>query len=279
MSRRPAVVVVVSLVLVALGLLLPYMQRNRMNAALVASRNNLRELSLFASHHVNPIPGLDPTRIVAEVPAATILQQGVPPEERLSWVVSVLPALDQKRNPTELLISQIKRDQPWAAEPNQQAARSQLAVLVCPSNPPQRLPDSPAPTSYVGIGGVGTDAATLPLLPTVPPPPRAGAFRYDAPTPFDRIADGFSQTLLMGETADSPGPWLRGGASTTRVFDTASGAKPLLGVGGQFGGFFPGVSNFAMCDGSVRPFTTQTTPDLLLRLATIAGTEDVRPPE
>ena len=44
--------------------------------------------------------------------------------------------------------------------------------------------------------------------------------------------------------------------------------------GGQFGGFFPGGANFALCDGSVRVFTPRTTPGVLLRMATIAGGEN-----
>jgi hypothetical protein len=276
MSSRIAVVVGITLLFGVLGLLIPYLQRSRMNAAVAASRNNLREISLFAAHHATPIPGADPTRLLLEVPTATVVLADVPADQRLSWVPAILPSLDRKRNPSEQLLTEIRRDLPWDTEPNRNAGKVPLPVLICPTSPP---PDADARTSYVGIAGVGSDAATLPLLPTVPPSPRAGAFRHDMPTPFDRISDGLSQTLLLGETADSPGPWLRGGTSTTRAFDTASEAKPLLGSGGQFGGCFPLVANFALCDGAVRGFTNQTTPEVLLKMATIAGAEDARPPE
>jgi prepilin-type processing-associated H-X9-DG protein len=53
--------------------------------------------------------------------------------------------------------------------------------------------------------------------------------------------------------------------------DDAENAKPLIGTGGQFGGFFPNGANFAMCDGSVRLITPQVTPAVLLKLATISG--------
>jgi len=74
---------------------------------------------------------------------------------------------------------------------------------------------------------------------------------------------------LYGETRADVGPWLRGGPSTTRALDGTAGA-PLL-VGGQFGGYFPTVAQFALCDGSVRAFTTRTEPQVLLNMATIAG--------
>jgi prepilin-type processing-associated H-X9-DG protein len=198
----------------------------------------------------------------------------VPPGDRLSWVVPVLPGLDQKRQDLAGLFARIDDTQPWTSEKNQEAARTRLLVMLSPEGTPQVPPDSPAVGCYVGIAGLGTDAATLVLPEKGPVPPRAGAFLYDAPTPFTLIADGLSQTLLMAETASDVGPWLRGGPSTVRGLDDAAGAKPLIGTGGQFGGYFPQGANVAMCDGSVRIFTPQTTPGVLYRLATIAGKED-----
>jgi prepilin-type processing-associated H-X9-DG protein len=272
MSRRVAALLVI--VLLAVGAVVvgvPYVQRTRLNANFAASQNNLRDLALFAAHHVKPDPRTDPTKLPTEIPAATVVLPGVPPDGRLSWVVPLIPSLDQRRHPVEQLLTQVRPDRPWADPANQEAARTRLAVFLCPENTPEVPPGDPAVTCYVGVAGLGRDAAALPLLPGVPTPPRAGAFRYDAPTPFDRITDGLSQTLLMAETADAPGPWLRGGFSTARGLDDAPGAAPPIGAGGQFGGFFPGGANVAMCDGAVRTFSPRTDPAVLYRLATIAG--------
>ena len=131
------------------------------------------------------------------------------------------------------------------------------------------MADQPAPPCYVGIAGWARTPRNSCCRRSPNAPARAGAFRYDAATPFDRIGDGLSQTLLVGETANDLGPWLRGGPSTVRGVDDAKDAKPFIGTGGQFGGYFPNGANFAMCDGSVRILTPRISPDVLLRLATI----------
>ncbi len=271
MSGRVIIGVVIFFLGVGVALVVTLIQKTRLNANLVTSRNNLRDVAFFAAHHANPNPKTDATKLPQEIPAATIVLPNVPPDNRLSWVIAVLPALDQSRHTTQELLKRFALAEPWNAESNQQVARTRLPVLLVPENTPLVRPDTPAITCYVGIAGLGADAATLTLVPGVPVPPRAGAFRYDAATPFDRIEDGLSQTLLIGETALEPGAWSRGGTATVRAFDDAKGVRPLIGAGGQFGGFFPRVANFALCDGSVRSFTPETTPDVLFRMATIAG--------
>jgi hypothetical protein len=263
MARRLTVIGLVLVVLTAAGLLLTYIPRARLQANFVGSQNNLRALALFAAHHTNPDPKRDASKLPTQIPPGTIYLTDVPPDQRLSWVIDVLPGLDQRRQNTEQLLAGIDRTKPWSAEPNQKAGHARLLVLLCPQNPPEAPPGAPGVTSYVGIGGLGADAPALPLG-----SPRSGAFRYDGPTPFDRITDGLSQTLLFGETRNELGPWLRGGSPTVRGLIDAPDA-PL--VGGQFGGYFPMGANFALCDGGVRTFSPKTTPGVLLSYATIAG--------
>jgi prepilin-type processing-associated H-X9-DG protein len=271
---RPVVVGVIVLVLIAVagGVVLTLLPKQRAAANLVTCRNNLREVTQFAATHAQTQPGQVPARKAPDqIPAGTIVLPGVPPEERLSWLVGVLSGFDQKRQDPAAVLAAIDTTQPWAAEKNQQAARARLPTLLCPGNPPAVLPDHPAPTSYVGIAGLGADAATLAIPPGGPAPPRAGCFRYDAPTPLDLITDGLSQTILVGERSGDLGPWLRGGPATVRGFDDAPAAPPVLGPGGQFGGCHPNGANLAFADGSVRFFTEQADPRVLFGLATIAG--------
>lgn len=274
MSRRVTIIGAVLFLLAVAALLVTVIPQARLKANLVASQNNLREIALFAAHHARPdalaVPNskgkYDLGKLPGQVPPGTVVLPDVPPDLRLSWVVEVLPALDQRRVNSPELLARIDRAKPWTAEANQRAAEARVASLICPQNPPEVPPGAPAVTCYVGIGGVGPDAASLPVG-----DPKAGAFRYDSPTPFDRITDGISQTFLFAETRNEVGPWLRGGYSTVRGLLDAPDAPPL--VGGQFGGYFPQGANFAFCDGSVRLFTSQADPRVLLALAAIAGKE------
>ncbi len=272
MSRRITIIGAVLFFMVLAALLFTVIPQARLKANLVGSQNNLREIALFASNHARPdalvLPNrggkYDLSRLIGQVPPGTVPLEGTPPDLRLSWVVDLLPGMDQHRQDTMQLLARIDRTKPFPAEPNQQAAGVAVVALICPENPPVLPSGSSAATSYVGIGGVGADAAILPVG-----DPNAGAFRYDSATPFGRITDGVSQTLLFGESRHEVGSWLRGGNATVRGLNDTPNSLPL--VGGWFGGYFPQGANFALCDGSVRLFTPQTTPRVLVSMATIAG--------
>src|SRR4051794_17000191 len=72
MSRRVTIIGFVLFVLVVAGLLLTYIPKARLKANMVASQNNLRELSLFAAHHANPDPRRDAGKLPGQIPAGTV---------------------------------------------------------------------------------------------------------------------------------------------------------------------------------------------------------------
>lgn len=264
------------LVVVAVMFVVTYVQKMRLAAAEQGCKNHLKGLAVFAAFQATE-PGRPPVRLAEQIPAGTVVLPGVPADDRLSWAAVVLPGLDQRRGDVKGAFQTLDPTKPWAAGRNQQAARARLSAFLCPADPPADEPDRPAPTNYVGVAGLGADAATIALPPVGPAPPRAGCFRYDGPTPFDAITDGLSQSLLFGERSGDLGPWLRGGPATLRGLDDAAGARPLLGPGGQFGGNHP-AANWALADGGVRAFTGRVDPAVLFGLATITGKEtDIRP--
>lgn len=271
--RRWILVLVAGVVIFGiLGFVLTFVPKLRRAANEATCTNNLKELSRFTADPAALGRGPKP-KLPQEIPPGTIVLPGVSPEDRLSWLPAILPLLDQRRQDMGPVVAAIDQSAPWSAERNQKAAATVLRVSLCPAKPPAIAPGRPAPTCYVGIAGLGPDAATLAIQPPAPTPPRAGCFRYDAPTPFTAMTDGRSQTLLLGERSADLGPWLRGGPATVRGLDDTAGAPPLLGPGAQFGGNHPTGSNWAIADWSVRFFSDRTDPKVLYGLATIAGGE------
>jgi prepilin-type processing-associated H-X9-DG protein len=285
MSRRVGVAVLVLLGLFAAGLFVVWINRGRADQDRAYCQNNMRILAQAAEQQGLALPpgalaGVAVPALNARVPPGTVVNLALPPENRLSWIVPLLPLFDQRRQDTAALFARIDLAAAWDAEANIAAARTRLSVLTCLANPPPPS-DGPAPTQYVGAGGVGADAASLPLsYERWPPvaPPRAGCFRYDAPTPYPTIADGLSHSVLFAEVSTDLGPWVRGGPATVRVLEM--GARPAIGNGGQFGGNHSRGGNFAFADGSVRFLTDRTSSGILEGLFTIAGgTSDPLPGE
>ena len=263
-ARRVGVVVVLLALAAGLLLLLPWVVKSRARANEVGSMNNLRELALFAFLPLDRKGAPQPATAVDAIPPGTVPNAALPPDSRLSWYVHLMPGLDQKRQQMGPLLDRLDRNVAWNAGPNAAVADTRLVVSICPG---QAVSNA---TNYVGVGGLGTDAPTLPLG---PPPeakadPRAGCFRYGGPTPLTSITDGTSQTLLFAETV-AAGPWLRGGPGTVRTFDPT--AAVAVGPGGAVGGCFPNVAHVTLADGGGRTFTTQTNPKVLYAMSTIAG--------
>ncbi|MGL6075240.1 MAG: DUF1559 domain-containing protein [Fimbriiglobus sp.] len=276
---------VVLLVVAGIGVTL--LKKHRATQATVYGVNNLRELTQFVQLHtggpsteplpagmqtkIMPDPRFKPTPLdklrelglAPQIPAGTIPSM-LPPEERLSWVVTLMPSFNQNRQDTGTLYRQLDQTLTWNGGPNQAVSEVPLKLLLSYSNPALPVPGEPAKTQFVGLAGIGADGATLP-----PTDPRAGCFRYQSPTDFAGITDGLSQTILFGEVSTNLGPWLRGGPSTLRSLDLA--APPYLGTGGQFGGNQPAGTIFGMADSGVRIFTDRTHRDILHNLITLSG--------
>ena len=145
----------------------------------------------------------------------------------------------------------------------------QLGWLTCSSNPNRAASGVPGLTHYVGIAGIGDDAAFLPVGDK-----RAGFFGYDRKTCLDDIKDGTSTTLLVVETTRDNGPWTKGGRATVRGLGPDQG--PYLGRDGQFGSRHHGaVTNVVFVDASVKFVRVEMAPGVFEALATIAGGEEV----
>lgn len=276
MTRRQVLVVVAVLcVLICAGLLFPAMQKVREAAARMACAGHLCQLG-FALHNY---AGADPIerkpRPGEEFPRGTLPNPDLPPERRLSWLVTVLPYIEQDRAFKQFDLTRGPSD-----PRNEAAISNRFRHLTCPSSGERWKLPTPV-THYVGVSGVGADAATLPLK-----HPRAGVFGYDRRTSLkDGFPDGTSNTLMLIETANEPGHWAFGGRATVRGFEP--GTAPYLGPERPFGGFHSGppvlfgsrthACNVGLADGSYRTLSSATAPEVLEALATVGGKEELPP--
>jgi prepilin-type processing-associated H-X9-DG protein len=182
------------------------------------------------------------------------------PEDRLSWYAQILPQIDNQD-----VYDTLEKDQAWSDPQNNVVSFQKISYLCC-QNRAAVPPGSPQPASYVGIAGLGVDAAILPKAHA-----RAGVFGYDRRTTLADITDGAANTLLIAETAIARGSWLQGGFATVRGLDPAR--KPYIGAGRQFGGLHGGGAWVAMADGSVRSVDETISPQIFEALSTMAGGE------
>jgi prepilin-type processing-associated H-X9-DG protein len=203
------------------------------------------------------------------LPPGTLPSAKYPPDKRLSWLVLLLPYYESD-NSLWLRTNQLET---WDSEANRHLVETHVRLFVCPATPQTDLSQSYPVTQYIGLAGVGTDAATLPL-----DDKRAGIFGYDRSVRLQDIKDGTSSTIIIMETAMEQGPWAAGGPATVRGLDPSR--QPYLALEGQFGlkhradTFFrtnPVGSNVAFADGSVRWLLSSVSSETLEALATIAA--------
>jgi prepilin-type processing-associated H-X9-DG protein len=184
-------------------------------------------------------------------PRGTVANDRLPAEERLSWLVTLLPYSMADTPGRKSLFDQIDKPTAWNAEVNRKAIETPVRFYVCPALPGARSHQGPARTSYPGIAGVGRHVAELPKEQNGTLTPHIGVFGYDRQVGPEDLARGLSYTLLVAETALADGPWAAGGPPTVRGLDPTE--LPYLGPSRQFGGLHANGLNVLLADGSV-PF-------------------------
>ena len=231
-------------------------------AARTQCLNNLKQTSL-AMHSYHDVNHYCPSATVKELST---------PEEGLSWLVALLPYVEQ-----DALYRQSNLEKGWNAAENEAAAKTLVPPFSCLSHPDPGGQGKPYLASYVGMAGVGADAPWLPLTDS-----RIGYFGYQRRITFKDITDGTSNTMVVIETGFKNGPWTAGGPPTVRGIDGDD--MPYIGEGKQFGikhrsdKFFrsnPWLALVAMGDGSCRSVNESIRPETFRAMATIAGGEPI----
>ena len=237
---------------IVVALLLPAVQQARTAARRTQSKNNLKQIAL-ALHNYHDVFG--------GFPQGTHPNDDLDEDERLSWLVDILPYMDQGP-----LYNQINFKTEWSEEPNARLLKNQVPTYLNPAETTLRDKDGYGLTHYVGIAGLGEDGPELKVN-----DPKAGVFAYDRKTGVRDITDGTSNTLMVGEAFKEFGAWGAGGKSTIRPFTQKAYIKGPDGIGGPY----PGGCHFGMCDGAVRFVSDKIDPKTLEALTTICGGEVV----
>lgn len=208
---------------VMVALLLPAVQAAREAARRAQCSNNLKQIAL-ALHNYHDTYRSFP-------PAYTVDEDGKPLH---SWRTLILPYLEQ-----DALYRQIRLDEPWNSEHNQQFASTVIPTYACPTDP------TIGETDYMAIVGTGT------------------IFQGAEPVGMRDIVDGTSNTLLVVEVHGSGVSWMA-------PVDLSLDAMQFQVNGGptEIRSRHPGGANVAMGDGSVRFLPVTVDPQTLRNLAT-----------
>ena len=265
MRRLIRALIVVVLLGIAGGLAICAIPRIRDTAARSQCQNNLKQIGL-ALHNRYDTYGT--------FPPATVPNKDLSCENRLSWLVDALPFVEQ-------IGVTIDRKKGWRDEANiipkfhgiadpLPPRPLDLKLFRCPADPTISPADAASLTNFVGISGVGPDAAERRLG-----YPGVGFFGCERQIKLEDIKDGLANTIAVVETNSNIGPWTAGGFATVRPLDPAT--APYLGAGRPFGSGHRDCTQAVFADGSVHRLTNAIQPELLEALATIAGGEKTDP--
>ncbi len=290
--------VVIAIIGLLVALLLPAVQAAREAARRSQCASNMRQIGL-ALHNYHDLQKSFP-------PGSIFLGTCCSDESYVSWPISLLPYLEQGS-----LNERYDHNETNESGSNQFVREQFLSVYACPSEPQTRQllePETgPAhdlqlvymPGSYRGVGGRSDGSGWWDNYPQYLslPPTWAGVLHVVdgrlRPESFASIADGASNTLMVGEYGTKSRIkrrtfWAYSYASYNKS-DVIPESRTLLNdydrcaaIGGQgglqacsrgWGSFHPGVVQFLLADSSVRPISRSVNMLLLAEAATIAGRE------
>jgi prepilin-type processing-associated H-X9-DG protein len=234
----------------SVGMVLLYVQERHQVAACT---NNLRRIgeavNSYSDHNDHYYP------------PGTVPNAALKPQQRLSWEAAIVPyfleggAAGKKAGKQwEKLAEEIAFKEAWDAPANA-GLRKNVLVFQCPAFTHELLPGQVGLTSYVGVAGVGEEAATLPRSDA-----NAGFFGYDRLLRESDISARLDATMAAIETMQENGLWPAGGPSTVR--GVPLDCNRYIGTSAAFGGLHRAGANVLWADGSVHIVTEKVDPEL-----------------
>jgi len=278
--------VVIAIIGVLIALLLPAVQSAREAARRAQCANNLKQLGLAMHNYASTYNGLPPIADWRVVDGRV--------EHLGGWGVRLLPFFEQT-----VAYETYNFDLAFHNVVNQTAIRTEMSVFLCPSSPRSDTvffnlvePDKnwqPNPDLGAAIGDYFSPRAyrddwTVPQF--------QGALEFRNHTPFAKIRDGTSNTMVLYELGGTPDLWEHGrlvrenhylgyAGFFTGAWASIQNMRIMSYFGGEgdYGGpcvlnchngwngsysFHPGGMNVLACDGSVR-FLRDTTQKSVIK--------------
>jgi hypothetical protein len=197
------------------------------------------------------------------------------PDQRVSWLAELLPYMGYAP-----LYSRINMRKSWRDPENLLNATVLVPEFLDNQTSSQtwwaRYPGVPhdvAATHFVGVAGVGLDAAEYsdgdPAVAA-----KLGVFGYNRRAQVKDISDGASNTVMMIQVPPTyQRPWLAGGGSTVQGVPESRSIQPFVSTqhNGKRGTYL------LMADGSVRFVTENIADEVFKALCTIKGGEELSP--
>lgn len=292
---------VISILGVVFSLLLPAVQMTREAARRSTCLSQQKEVGLGIGHYEAIHATFPPGRIGCDDAGETTniprCPPGLPSERKTaaSGFVAVLPQLDEQPLFDELAVesgglwNRNVDDLGWYYEKSKhQAVKQRIALFVCPSDTSPPISDVYHPV-YAATGSYAMVQGTIGLSasPTASKYANDGLFIYVARRKANRITDGLSKTLMIGEvvlsdTWESSNVWsyALAGADCLRNTDNQLNTPPGAGVAfnrqnGAFASQHPGGAIFCFADGRAEFITDQIELGLYRAMSTIRGGESV----
>jgi hypothetical protein len=188
-------------------------------------------------------------------PTGTAGQEALRPSERLSWLAELAAASLFPDRPAPVWIER------WNDPRNDRFVRQQIPEFLNPAVEHRVSPQNYPATHFVGVAGVGEDAADLPV-----DHPRAGVFGNSRTTRLEDIRDGASNTFMVMGVTNDLGSWAAGGPATIRPLTR----EPYVNGPDGFGTGPTDRMSVLKADGSVQEMSTTTDPRIFRRMAAMA---------
>jgi prepilin-type N-terminal cleavage/methylation domain-containing protein len=280
--------VVIAIIAVLIGLLLPAVQKVRESSNRTQCLNNLKQIGIALHNYHSIYQRLPPSRLS---------------DLHATWAVLILPYMEQ-----DVLYRQWVVENTYYSQTDS-ARLSTVPNYFCPS---RRTPagaaagslsgdsnDDPGPGPHTpgALGDYGACTGTDNCDGADCIGARNGAFRveydqfgrYVGSVKMVEITDGLSNTFFVGEkhvtqnnfangpldcslyNGDYPNCSTRSAGPKFPLAQSRTDTNPL------FGSYHPGICQFLMGDGSVRPLSNGTDPSILALLADISDNQSIPP--